>query len=180
MELVIEKLRPTTECISVNSMLWTVISIPIGIGSCLKLGLITFQSPVYTGRNDGRPVNIGIHAADQNIKKTRKNSDATKCSLNATPMAEHISMQTQDNGTIHNALTKDWITNHPKYKHLFPDIGRLKCKPVTIEMKPDAKPVQKAARRVALALKDKFSKEIQSMVDVSILTKLTPEMPTPQ
>ena len=40
--------------------------------------------------------------------------------------------------------------------------------------------VQKAARRVPLALKDKFSKEIQSMVEAGILTKLTPEMPTPQ
>ena len=47
-------------------------------------------------------------------------------------------------------------------------------------MKPDAEPVWKAARRVPPALKDKFSKEIQCMVDAGILTKLTPEMPTPQ
>ena len=45
---------------------------------------------------------------------------------------------------------------------------------------PDAEPVWKAARRVPLALKDKFSKEIQSMVDAGILTKLIPEMPTSQ
>ena len=47
-------------------------------------------------------------------------------------------------------------------------------------MKPDAEAVWKAARRVPLALKDKFSKEIQSMVDAVILTKPTPEMITPQ
>ena len=46
-------------------------------------------------------------------------------------------------------------------------------------MKLDAEPVRKAVRRVPLALKDKFSKEIQSMMDAGILTKLTPEMPTP-
>ena len=47
-------------------------------------------------------------------------------------------------------------------------------------MKQDAKPAWKAARRVPLALKDKFSKEIQLMADAGILTKLTPEMPAPQ
>ena len=47
-------------------------------------------------------------------------------------------------------------------------------------MKPDAEPVRKAARRILLALKDKFTKEIQSMVDSGILTKLTPGIPTPE
>ena len=89
-------------------------------------------------------------------------------------------MQQHDDGTIPNVLTKDWIVNHPKYKHLFSGIGHFKCQPVTIEMKPYAEPVWKAARRVPLALKDKFSKEIQSMVEAGILTKLTPEMSTPQ
>ena len=45
-------------------------------------------------------------------------------------------------------------------------------------MKPDADLIRKAARRVPLVLKDKFTKEIQSMVDSAILTKLTPGMPT--
>ena len=36
----------------------------IGVGSCIKLGLITFQSPIYTGWNNGRPVSIGVHAVD--------------------------------------------------------------------------------------------------------------------
>ena len=90
------------------------------------------------------------------------------------------STQLHDHGTIPNVLTKDWIVNHPKYKHLFSGIGRFECAPVSIEMKSDVEPIQKAARRVPLALKDKFSKEIQSMVDAGILTKLTPEMPAPQ
>ena len=47
-------------------------------------------------------------------------------------------------------------------------------------MKPNAEPVRKATRRVPLALKDRIAKEMQSMVDSGILTKLTPGMPTPE
>ena len=47
-------------------------------------------------------------------------------------------------------------------------------------MKLDVEPVWKVARGMPLALKDKFSREIQSMVDAGILTKLTPGMPTPE
>ena len=47
-------------------------------------------------------------------------------------------------------------------------------------MKPNAEPVRKARRGVPLALKEKFTKEIQSMVDSGILTKVTPGMLTPE
>ena len=59
-------------------------------------------------------------------------------------------------------------------------IGCFKCSPVKIEMKPDGEPVRKAPRSVPWALKDKFTKEIQSMVESGISTKLTPGMPTPE
>ena len=71
-------------------------------------------------------------------------------------------------------ITKNWITNHPKYRHLFQGIGHFKCKPVTIEMQSDAEPVQKAPRKVPLALKDKFSAEIQLMVQQGILMEVNP------
>ena len=73
-------------------------------------------------------------------------------------------------------IMKDWIINNPKYKQLFQGIGCFKCKPVTIEMQSDAEPVQKAPRKVPLALKDKFSAEIQSMVQQGILTEVTQSM----
>ena len=47
-------------------------------------------------------------------------------------------------------------------------------------MQSDAKPVQKAPRKVPLALKDKFSAEIQSMVQEGILTEVTQSMETPE
>ena len=61
--------------------------------------------------------------------------------------------------------------------HLFTGIGHFKCDPVKIEMKPDAEPVRKAPRRVPLALKEKFTKEIH-MVDSGILTRVTPGVAT--
>ena len=102
-------------------------------------------------------------------------------------MGECTRMQTsnskENGGGINDflsILTKDWIVSNPKYRHLFTGIGHFKCDPIKIEMKPDAEPVRKAPRRVPLALKDKFTKEIQSMVDSGILIELTPGMPTPE
>ena len=157
----------------------TTYSIPIvGVGSCLKLGLIQFQNPVYTGWNDGRPVSIGKHVDAVGTKITMK-IDVPVHDTNAKSMGECWSAQTTNSkenggGIIASILTKDWIVTNPKYKHLFSSIGHFKCDPVKIEMKPDTEPVRKAARRVPLALNDKFTKEIQSVVESGILTKLTP------
>ena len=116
-----------------------------------------------------------------------KTGDVLIYTDNAKPMEEHPGMQpsnSKKNGggidDVPSILTKDWIVSNPKYMHLFTGIGHFKCDPVKIEMKPDAEPVRKAPRRVPLALKEKFTKEIQSMVDSGILTKVTPGMPTPE
>ena len=77
-------------------------------------------------------------------------------------------------------ITKDWITNHPKYRHLFHGIGHFKCKPIAIELLNDAEPVRKAPWKVPLALKDKFSAEIQSMVQQGIFSEVTQSMETPE
>ena len=152
----------------------------IGVDSCLKLGLIQFQNPVYTGWNDRQPVNIGRHVDAVGTKKNMKAGGAFSHAVNAKPMGECSGMQTPNSKDIPSVLTKDWIISNPKYQHLFTGIGHFKCNPVMIKMKPDAEPVRKAPRRVPLALKYKFTKEIQSMVESGILTKLTPGMPTPE
>ena len=118
-------------------------------------------------------------------RKTIKMDDVPVCDSNAKSIGECQSAQTTNSeengdGIIPSVLTKDWIVTNPKYKHLFTGIGHFKCDPVKIEMKPDAEPVRKATRRVPLALKDRFTKEIQSMVDSGILTKLTPGIPMPE
>ena len=164
----------------------------IGVGSCLKLGLIQFQNPVYTGWSDDRPVSIGRHVDAVGTRTTTNTSDALICTDNAKPMGEHTEMQTSNSKEVNvkvnecgiddvlSIVTKDWIVSNPKYKHLFTGIGHFKCDPIKIEMKPDAEPVRKAPRRVPLVLKEKFTEEIQSMVDSGILTKFTPGMPTPE
>ena len=155
----------------------------IGVGSCLKLGLIQFQNPVYTGWNDGRPVSIGKHVDAVGTKKAMID-DVPARDANAKLMGEQQIAQTtnskENGGGVPSIITKDWIVTNPKYRYLFSGIGHFKCDPVKIEMKPDAEPVRKSARRVPLALKDKFTKKIQSTVDSGILTKLTPGMPTPE
>ena len=159
----------------------------IGVGSCLKLGSIQFRNSVYTGWSDDRPVSIGGHVNAVGTRKNMKTSDVLFCADDGNPIGEHTGTQisnSKENGgginDVPSILTKDWIVSNPKYKHLFTGIGCFKCDPIKIEMKPDAEPVRKAPRRVPLALKDKFTKEIQSMVDCGILTKFTPRMPTPE
>ena len=44
---------------------------------------------------------------------------------------------------IPERISKEWIINHPKYKHLFKGIGRFKCDPVQIKLTCNAVPVQK-------------------------------------
>ena len=48
----------------------------IGVGSCLKLGLIKFQNPVYTGWSDDRPVSTGRHVDAVGTRKSMKTGDA--------------------------------------------------------------------------------------------------------
>ena len=125
----------------------------IGVGSCLKLGLIQFQNPLYTGLSDEKPVSIDRHVDAVGTRKNMKTSDALFCTDNTKPLEECPGMQTSNskkNGAgiddVPSILTKDWIVSNPKYKHLFTGIGCFKCDPIKIEMKPDAEPVRKAPR----------------------------------
>ena len=81
---------------------------------------------------------------------------------------------------IPETLTREWIINHEKYKHLFQGIGSFKCNPISIEMQEGSTSVRKPARKFPLALCEKFKQEIDSMVKAGILTEVTPEMSTPK
>ena len=48
---------------------------------------------------------------------------------------------------IPEKITKEWIVNNPKYKHLFKGISRFKCKPVLIKLNKEAKSVQKTTSK---------------------------------
>ena len=77
-------------------------------------------------------------------------------------------------------LMREWIVDHEKYKHLFQGIGHFKCQPISIEMQEGSTPIRKPARKVPLALREKFKQEIDSMVKAGILTEVTPEMSMPE
>ena len=68
-------------------------------------------------------------------------------------------------------LTKESIVNHPKYAHLFRGIGRFKCNPVHITTKQNGVPIQKLPRKVPLAMREQFKKELDSMEDQDIISK---------
>ena len=75
---------------------------------------------------------------------------------------------------------REWIVNHEKYKDLFQGIGHFKCQPISIEMQEGSTPIRKPARKVPLALHEKFKQEIDLMVKGGILMEVTPEMSTPE
>ena len=89
--------------------------------------------------------------------------DATIDAVSSTDCAD---------ANIPERISKEWIINHPKYKHLFKGMGRFKCDPVQIKITRNAVPVQKPPQRVPLALKDQFKQELDNMVSQGILSKL--------
>ena len=72
---------------------------------------------------------------------------------------------------IPKMVSKDWIVNNPKYKHLFQGIGRFKCDPVQIKLTQNATPVHKPPQRVPLALNDQFKQELDKIVSEGVLSK---------
>ena len=73
--------------------------------------------------------------------------------------------------TIPSTLTKDWIVNHPKYRHLFKGIGKLNMPPVSITLKDNVQPIQKPPRKVPLAMKCPFKEELDRMENAGIISK---------
>ena len=74
-------------------------------------------------------------------------------------------------GAIPSTLTKDWIVNHPKYRHLFKGIGKFNVPPVSITLKDNAQPIQKPLRKVPLAMKHPFKEELDRMENAGIILK---------
>ena len=67
-------------------------------------------------------------------------------------------------------LSRENIVSHPKVKVLFSGVGRFKRDPVHITLRGNYEPVQKAARRVPIAVEAKFKAELDSMVAQGILS----------
>ena len=116
----------------------------IGVSDALSLGLTSFHCPVYNNWHDKQDLSQSIDSIQNNSKST-------------VPTEQK--------------LTKKSIINHSKYSHLFTGIGRFKCKPVHITTRQNGVPVQKPPRKVPLAMKEKFKKELDSMEAQGIISK---------
>ena len=144
----------------------------IGVNCALRLGLIPFKTQIFQNWSNSKP----IDSIDKNVTCV---PDSTE--LHGGALSGDVLLKANGRcNFLHmpETITKDWITNHPKYKHLFQGIGCFNCKPLTIELQSDADPIRKAPQKVPLALKDKFSAEIQSMVQQVILSEVTQSMKT--
>ena len=142
----------------------------IGVNSACCLGLLKFTEPVFENWTDTTP----IKSSELNIDAVPKTSkDLSPGKSLSHDKVSHVS-------DIPETLTREWIINHEKYKHLFQGIGCFKCQPFSIEMQEGSTPIRKPARKVPLALQEKFKQEIDLMVKAGILTEVTPEMSTPE
>ena len=156
-ELNIDVIRKTTKKLSPDKSL-----------SCDKVSKVTKKlSPDKSLSHDKVPKVTRKLSPDKSLSRD-KVSKVTKLS-NVSNVSD-----------IPETLMREWIINHEKYKHLFQGIGHFKCSPISIEMQEGSTPVRKPARKVPLALHEKFKQEIDSMVKAGILTEVTPEMSTPE
>ena len=70
-----------------------------------------------------------------------------------------------------SVLSKEQIING-RFKRILSGVGRFPIEPVDIVLSEDNEALQKPARRVPVAMKEKFRKELQSMAKAGIISKL--------
>ena len=75
-----------------------------------------------------------------------------------------------DETSISSGLTKGDVLE--RYHDVFSGLGKLKVDPVKIHLKKGTEPVRRPCRKVPIALRPKFKKELDSSVEKGILTKL--------
>ena len=118
----------------------------LGVNSACCLGLLKFTEPMFENWTDTTP-----------IKSSELNIDAVqKTSKDLSPDKSLSHDKVSNVSDIPETLMREWIINHEKYKHLFQGIGHFKCNPVSIEMQEGSTPIRKPARKVPLALHEKF------------------------
>ena len=90
----------------------------LGISDALTLELTLFHCPIYTDWQSNSNLT-------NSVDSIHPNADSTVCTGTGI-----VNLSTRE--FTMDTLTKQVITNHPKYSHLFSGIGHFKCKPVHI------------------------------------------------
>ena len=146
----------------------------IEVNSACNLGLLKFTEPVFENWTYITPISSPELNIDVVGKTSRNLSNDKVAKVSKVTKISNVSNVSD----IPETLTREWIINHEKYKHLFQGIGHFKCNSISKEMQEASTPVKKPARKVPLALRKKFKQEIDLMVKAGVLTEVTPEMPT--
>ena len=120
----------------------------IGLESSHNLRLLTINCPIY-------------HSWTRDTRNTSIDT-----------LSSSFDTISDEDANIPEKVSKDWIVNNPKCKHLFQGIGRFEYDPVQIKIVCYAIPVQKPPQSVPLALKHQFKQELDNMVSQGILSKL--------
>ena len=119
----------------------------MGLSDSVALKLIKLNAPMYNTWSSNNPVStIAAIGTDRN----------------------HDTVQ---NNEVPEKLTKQWIINLPKYRHLFQGIGKFKINPVSLTLQKDTTPVQKPPQKVPLAMQKAFKEELDSMEQQGIISK---------
>ena len=129
----------------------------LGVSDASALGLTAFHWPIYTDWQSNSDMTNSVDSIHPNANSTVHTGIAI------------VNLSTRE--FTMDTLTKQAITNHPKYSHLFSGIGHFKCKPVHITKKRNAAPVQKPPRRIPIAMKDNFKQELDAMEAQDIISK---------
>ena len=170
------------------------------MSDALALGLTSFHCPMYNdwqsnshidsvlnnhANGTGKGTSVGTSTGTGNGNGTGNGTDTHTRGSNGMGSSTHkgTDMVNYDASNINNGhgtsmvhtvpgmLTKQCILTHQRYLHLFSGIGRFRCKPVHITVKPHSTPVQKPPRRVPIAMRDKFKQELDSMEAQGIISK---------
>ena len=124
----------------------------IGLDDSHQLQLVKFNCPIHQSWTSQKSTNL------DSFDSVSDNSP-------------HCTTARISHGAIPSTLTKDWIVNHPRYKHLFKGIGKFNMPTVSINLKDDAQPIQKPPRKVLLAMKCPFKEELDRMENAGIISK---------
>ena len=119
----------------------------MGLSDSVALKLIKLNVPMYNTWSGNNPVStIAAVGTDWN----------------------HDTVQ---NNEVPEKLTKQWIVNLPRYRHLFQGIGKFRINPVSVTLQGDAGSVQKPPQKVPLAMQEAFKEELDSMEQQGIISK---------
>ena len=126
----------------------------IGLNDSHKLKLVNLNCPIHQSWTGNSSANM-------------RSFDSISEKSSILEKNQHI----PEKNAIPSTLTKQWIVNNLKYKHLFKGIGKFNVPPVSITLKDNAQPVQKPPHKVPLVMRWPFKEELDHMENAGIISK---------